>query len=106
MGLSAHKPQAATWSGSTQPMKSTASTSGVTLQVADNPFHMIPGQLEDFPVCVESSQDPSPVDSSSSSWVELSSRGAKSGHSGDEDSTGTSGVWEKIRTLERTLALL
>ena len=96
---------AVSWSRPTQPVKITASTSGVTPQVADNPFHLIPRQSEDFPVCVDSSRDPSPVDSSSSSWVELSSRGARSGRSGDEDSTGTSSIREKIRSLKRTVAL-
>ena len=68
----------------TKPVTSTAPASLVAPQVADNPFHLILGQ-SDFPVCV----GPSPIDSSASSWVELSSLGAMSGRSGDEDSMAT-----------------
>ena len=110
-GLSSCKPQAlgapvatGSRSGRSQPVKSTGSD--VAPQVVDYPFHLIPGQSKDFPLCVDSPRDPSPVDSSSSSWVELSARGAKSGRSADKDLSGSSAVQDKIQTLERTVALL
>ena len=85
VGLSSSKPHALgvpattlSRAGKGHPVKSTGSD--VVPREADNPFNLIP---EDFPLCVDSSRDPSPVDSLSSSWVELSAHGAKSGRSAD-----------------------
>ena len=89
-----------------KPVKSTELAALAHLQAADNPLHLIPGQLEDFPECMDSSRDPSPVDSTTSLWIDLGPNCARLGHSSDEDSAGSRSVQDKIRYLEKTEALL
>ena len=49
----------------TASIKGSATTSAGRL-VPDSPFHLIPGQSRDFPVCVNSSRNPSLVSSTAS----------------------------------------
>ena len=89
-----------------KPVKSTEVAPSAHLQAADNPHLLILGQLEDFTVYVDSSRDPSPEDFTASSWIDLGSHSARLGHWGDEDSAGSMSVQDKIRSLEKTVALL
>ena len=89
-----------------KPVKSTVPVPSVHLQAVDNPFHLIPRQSEDFAVCMDTSWDPSPVDFTASSWIDLGPHGPWLGCLGDEDSAWLTSVEDKIRSLEKTVALL
>ena len=55
---------------------------------------------------VDSSRDPSPVKSTASLWIDLGPHCARLGPcGGDEDSAGSTSVQDKIRSLEKTVAL-
>ena len=47
-------------------------------------------------MCVDPSRNPSPVNSTASSWIDLGSHGTRSGCSGDEDSAGLRSVHDNI----------
>ena len=91
-----------------KPVKSTVPAPSVRPHTAGNQFHLIPGQFEYFCVCVDSSRNPSSVDSTgeASSSIDLGPNSARSGCLEDKDLAGSASVQDKIRALDKTVVLL
>ena len=71
--------------------------------MSKDPFLLILGQSEDYPVEVESSTEPSPASSTASTWVNLDSDSSQQGGSGKvRSSAQSSDMQEKIKQLEKT----
>ena len=71
--------------------------------VSDDPFPLILGLSEDYPVEINSFRKLSPVEPSTSSWVNLDSNSRPS-RSGREGISKEVSVQEKLRALEQTVA--
>ena len=76
-------------------------------KVSKDPFLLIPGQSEDYPVEVESSREPCPASSAASTWVNLDSDSSQQeGSSEVRSSAKPTDMQAKIKQLEKTFAAL
>ena len=73
--------------------------------VPDDPFLLIPGQSQDYLVEISSSREPSPVVSSTSSWINLDSDSSGLGGYGSNGTQDVS-MKKKLLQLEKTVASL
>ena len=72
----------------------------------DDPFLLIPGQSADYPVEIPSSWEPSPADSSASSWINLVSDSSRPSGSGREKVSQETLFQEKLKSLKQVVATL
>ena len=73
---------------------------------SDDPWLPIPGQSKDFPVEIPLSREHSPVESTTSSWVNLDSHSSRPSGSGRERASAEASVQEKLKQLEWTVSTL
>ena len=72
----------------------------------DNPYLFIPGQSKDFPLEISSFREPSSVELTNSSWVNLDLDNSRQSKSGGDGSSNKVSVKEKVIQLEKTVAFL
>ena len=63
------------------PISTHQAAKSTTSKVSDDPFLLIPGQSQDYPVEIASSRETSSADSTASSWINLDSGSSKQGGS-------------------------
>ena len=90
----------------TRGQASAKSTSPSGANVPDDPFLLTPGQSKDFPVEISSSREPSPVESTSSSWINLDLDNSRPRGSGGNGTCNEMSMKEKLIQLEKTVAFL
>ena len=79
---------------------------GAPEKVPDDPFLLILGQSAEVPIEIPSSRKPSPVGSSSLSWVNLDSDSPRPSRSGVVQVPQEASIQEKLKTLERRVTSL
>ena len=91
----------------TPPPSTRKSASSKAPKVSDEPFLLILGQSQDFPVEIASSRETSPVGSAASTWVNLDSDFSQQEVSGSNGADSKSADMQaKNRQLEKTVAAL